>query len=568
VDKCDPEYWFIAEQNLPRVLLRGNGQPTFIPDGQLLAGRAISWAQQNTASSAWGKAWGLDPNSHDDHLLATYTSGNSVEPLVDGAAYLRDLLAELTGLNQGFVLLAGWEFWTGRWLDDTGQLDALLPNVLTALSGRGVETRLLAFDNPILGIRNNELVDVVNRLYPSTSKPPQRAAYLDGDLGGFAISHHQKEVFVGTGAFATCCAYVGGIDLGKDRFDDGLHKKTQTENRFYGWHDVQVKVSGDALTQIWANFAQRWGAVQARITTVPSRRTDYQLLSCPVPTYAATTPGTQHVQVLRTVAPAPSSNRGRFMPDGERTFLVALQKAVSLAECYIYIEEQFLWDCEIADFIGDRMKANPDLRLIIVMAAETELPINLGKYHFHLRSLFLMRVMNVTSKADIAFGRTTRVYAYGLYQTDTAGGRAIYVHSKLVIIDDRYVAIGSANVDSRSLYIETELTLGIVDAATQDSTLNGAPAKVCTFAKNLRETIWKEHLNVTTLPDDPIVAFTENFPRGDGDGWPTRASQAKSLTRNHVRCYINIPGYNTLTPAVQRILDRNQRRWRRVGGGK
>ena len=82
--------------------------------------------------------------------------------------------------------------------------------------------------------------------------------------------------------------------------------------------------------------------------------------------------------MLRTVAARGARKPGRFMQLGERTVLVALKKAISQAECYIYIEEQFLWDCEIADFIVARnqeldQKGKPKLRLIVVLAAETEL---------------------------------------------------------------------------------------------------------------------------------------------------------------------------------------------------
>ena len=98
--------------------------------------------------------------------------------------------------------------------------------------------------------------------------------------------------------------------------------------------------------------------------------------------------------------------------------------------------------------------------------------------------------------------------------------------------------------------IETELTLGIVDATTVASTLNGQAATVCTFAKDLRERLWKEHLNlVGPLPDDPIEALT-NFPQGivrpwkvgDPYTWPTDQKGAKLWTRHRARCYVNIPG--------------------------
>ena len=180
--------------------------------------------------------------------------------------------------------------------------------------------------------------------------------------------------------------------------------------------------------------------------------------------------------------------------------------------------------------------------------------------------------MGVSSKSEIMFGPKTRVYAYGLFQTPDVGERPIYVHSKLVIIDDRYVAIGSANVDARSMHIETELTLGIVDAKTEKSQLDGQDADICVFARNLREKLWKEHLGVKDLPPDPIKALG-NLPQGFTFDWskqqnpvytwPVNENEANIWTTHHIRCYVNQPGSaHTLTAAGKRMLDRNQRQWR------
>ena len=401
----------------------------------------------------------------------------------------------------------------------------------------------------------------MNSWYPGDSK----VAYLDGELG-YLMSHHQKSVFLGhKDDFDKSCAYVGGMDLAIDRWDDKDHKRSKKEEgfggAFFAWHDIQVRVLGDAITQIWANFLDRWNSKQR------SPKVD-----CPVPLWKGhTKPGNQHVQVLRTVASARSSKPNRFMQLGERTILAALKKAIKQAECYIYIEDQFLWDCEIADFILARnqelvAKKAKKLRLIVVLAAETELKGivgSLGEHTYHLRSLFFMKVMDKNSKADITFGDSTGVYAYGLYQNQ-AKRKPIYVHSKLIIIDDRYVAIGSANVDVRSMHIETELTLGIVDGDTVDGTLdNQNNTKLCRFAVELRQKLWKEHLGISKFKKangrvNPIAEL-EDFPGVNGF-WPANEKTAKASQKHHVRCYVNRPGQELLSAPPARLLDREERR--------
>ena len=131
------------------------------------------------------------------------------------------------------------------------------------------------------------------------------------------------------------------------------------------------------------------------------------------------------------------------------------------------------------------------------MAAATELPLAPSGSTVTTSSKFFMKVMGKARKEDIAFGNSTRVYAYGLYQES---GEPVYVHSKLMIIDDRYVAVGSANFDSRSMFVDTELTVGIVDGDIIDSILDDEQAKVCKFAARSAEQLWAEHLGFRSDP--------------------------------------------------------------------
>jgi phosphatidylserine/phosphatidylglycerophosphate/cardiolipin synthase-like enzyme len=271
------------------------------------------------------------------------------------------------------------------------------------------------------------------------------------------------------------------------------------------------------------------------------------------------------------------------MANGERTVLCGLKKAIEKAECYIYIEEQFLWDCELADFIASEMQKKSNLHLIIVMTAGCELPFEFKNYGFFLRDAFFRTVLSKDRMAgNPVFGDPHRVYPYGLFQTTVKppdssrtgidrrtppsvssdpGHKEIYVHSKLIIIDDRYVAIGSANVDARSLHIETELTLGIVDGETEPSKLGGTPSTVCKFAKELREKLWTEHLGVDlSQSPDPIEAL-KKFPGVGSGGWPKDKKEAKQKEVHHVRCYINVPGANLSRPWMRRLIDRYDRKW-------
>ena len=371
MDTCAPTYWFLAASEQGRYFDRLGNKEAIIPESQLLDGRAAGWTAQNEAT--WEIA---DPK----FMLSAYTSGNRVTALVDGEAYVKSLAADLSAqIKDGsdFVLMTGWQFSNdfNMAAGDEATAATELSEIIRQIAARNNTTRALVMKLPLPLPQNGPFVDALNVIYSPaapTGNPLRRVAYLDGIGGGFAFSHHQKEVFVGFKNFAQCRAYVGGIDLALDRRDNPKHEKTKKDSKFYGWHDVQVRVEGNALQALWANFAERWNSADRILGKAASP--SYRLRPCPVPAFTDSTPGSQHVQVLRTVATASKSDRQRFMPDGELTVLAGLAKAIRNAECYIYIEEQFLWDCELADLIGAQLEANKELRLIIMLAAESEFP--------------------------------------------------------------------------------------------------------------------------------------------------------------------------------------------------
>jgi phosphatidylserine/phosphatidylglycerophosphate/cardiolipin synthase-like enzyme len=585
VDKWDPEYWFLGVDGKSQ-LERNIAESLKISDNQLLKGRFQGWEKLNRGSNGQpdgsdasdelaesdeqtdeqaekgSDAWGM-PNP-EEHLLKPYTKDNEVKALIDGVNYMDDLYDELKKLTpplywsqrrttESFVLIAGWEF-TGK--DNVhakldGQVGSELDAVLTDLIAKGTKVRLLAFDNPLrlFGVvKNNILVDKLN-------KADKGCAFLDGILPGKIAAYHEKLVFLGkcSNDSSESWAYVGGIDLALDRRDSNDHKKTEKESTFYAWHDVQLKIRGPATTQIWADFAERWNGHRKNWP-------EKGLAPCPVTNWdedALVVGEDKYVQVLRTVPRAPTSYPDRYMRNGERTVLCGLAKAISRAERYIYIEDQYLWDCELADFIRKRMCVEEELRLIVLLPGICELPGALGKYHDHLRSKFFMTVMGVNSKDQIEFGDKRRVYAYELHQAHETVmyPRPIYVHSKLIIIDDRYVAIGSANVDQRSMSVDTELHIAIVDGDTVDVTWSGNKTKVCKFAKELRESLWREHLGLYMLPTDPLNALN-SFPRLE--------KRAKN-SEHHVKVYRNRKGSDKLSEHWKLLLDRSDPRFKHFG---
>ena len=127
---------------------------------------------------------------------------------------------------------------------------------------------------------------------------------------------------------------------------------------------------------------------------------------------------------------------------------------------------------------------------------------------------------------------------YGLRNHAVLGGtpvtEIVYVHSKMMIIDDDTVIIGSANINDRSQVgsHDSEIAMVVCDQDKVQSTLGGSQRMVSKFAFTLRTNIFKEILGISdeNLLRDPL---SEHFTH-------TLKSIAKRNTKIYkkvFRCY-------------------------------
>jgi phospholipase D1/2 len=72
----------------------------------------------------------------------------------------------------------------------------------------------------------------------------------------------------------------------------------------------------------------------------------------------------------------------------------------------------------------------------------------------------------------------------------------IYVHSKIMIVDDQVALIGSANINDRSMLgsRDSEVAVVIQDSRKVSSRIDGQVSMASHFAFNLRIQLFKEHL--------------------------------------------------------------------------
>lgn len=460
----------------PPTLLEFNTDPRFwfLDDAEIAAARGSGEGPRRT--------------------LSVFTSQNLVQPLVDGQEYMQALHDDIAATASGdFVHLTAWRLALTQDLIPTAAHPPGSPsrvdNLFRAAATRGVRALVLIWKAvaggvplPASGMASHIGENTAARNFFNSIGG---RGVLDGRTPLFG-SHHQKSAVVLRNGEAV--AYCGGIDLAPDRWDNRVHDSDarRTRENFSGWHDVHVRIRGPASLDIELNFRDRWNETHETPSTIPPEPIPPPITD-PLPP-VATAPGTHHVQVLRTFACA-HDHYHDFAPAGELTCRAGYLKAISRAQNYIYIEDQYLVSDEIATALDTALnRAN---KLIIVVPERTD-GFPTAAFNFH-QNRFL---------TTVGARHPGKVHVFHLVQPAT--GNMIYVHAKVMIIDDVYAAVGSPNINRRGMTHDTELAAAVVDADVVDG--------VCRYARDLRRNLWGEHLGLPTTDlriADPIVGVAE-----------------------------------------------------------
>jgi phosphatidylserine/phosphatidylglycerophosphate/cardiolipin synthase-like enzyme len=351
-------------------------------------------------------------------------SGNELQPLVDGAAALPQIARAIAGARS-YVHLAGWYF---------------SPSFLAETAER-VDVRLLSWAGAPLPLFHPDRKEVRETFEALTGGTRIRYA-LDARERPMHC-HHEKLVIV-DGEIA----FVGGIDLTTlqgDRFDTSEHPARGA----FGWHDVTARLRGPVVADVANHFALRWREVTGE--TLPA-------IDAPPEAGGVT------VQVLRTVP----EKIYDALPRGDFSLLEAYIAALRGAERFVYLESQFLWSPEVVAVLEQKLVGPPcdEFRLVVLLPAKP----NNGQDDTRGQ-------LGVLIDAD---GNAGRFVACSLFQVGAWPPKPVYVHAKVGIVDDRWLTIGSANLNEHSLFNDTEMNVVAVDEGLATALRRATSTHRCT----------------------------------------------------------------------------------------
>lgn len=357
------------------------------------------------------------------------------------------------------------------------------------------------------------------------------------------VTHHHKLMIADARK-----AILGGLDINERRYDDPQHNQPAQQT----WHDTAVEMDGPLAMDcdrhfrtLWAREAKRFNAELDRHRMIGNgafadrfARVDEAPMTCPDPPASddAVIGSSGQGQILRTVtirrshpfAMAPGRVRHDIKGAYERLF--------ETAESVIYIENQFLRHRKTMRVLGKRLREQQSLQAIVLLphapddiAFEDHRDLDAR----HAEWLQSRTIDELKEAGGDRIGFFSLVRDRPLEERDDVGPRGqaygsgiIYIHSKLVLVDDRHAMIGSANLNGRSLLMDTEIAL----LWSQEQSV-----------RELRKRLWNAHFGGEdpAMDPSPLAAWRRIAERNaavapaDRQGFvvPHKVSEARRFGR-------------------------------------
>ncbi len=361
--------------------------------------------------------------------------------LIDGAAFFNAVRQAFRNAQHSIFVL-GWDIDSRtRLVGDSNIADDGLPATLSEFLTELVRlrpqlrVRLLLWDYSMLYAGERELFPRVSLQWGA---PEQIRLCLD-NIVPFGCSQHQKIIVVDNAV-----AFSGGLDLTIRRWDTTEHKANNlarvdpSGSPFKPFHDVQIMVDGGAARALAEIACERW----ARATACQSLSSDPQ--GDPWPTDVIPDFTEVDIGIART---QPCYDDQTEVREAEALFI----DSIAAAQHSIYIENQFVTSAPIARALVRRLRERKHLEVLIIAPRRHESWVE-AKTMRNGR----IRFWRMVHKAG--GGRVRLMYPE---VKEEGKSSQTMIHSKVMVIDDRFLRIGSANMNNRSMGADSECDLAI-----------------------------------------------------------------------------------------------------------
>jgi phosphatidylserine/phosphatidylglycerophosphate/cardiolipin synthase-like enzyme/membrane protein DedA with SNARE-associated domain len=383
--------------------------------------------------------------------------------LVDGEEYFGAFAAAAERARRSIVILA-WDFnsHTGLRFDDPDEA-LLLGDFLNSLARRrrSLDVRVLIWDYPMIFGTEREFPPT----YGLGWKPHRRVRVRYDNTHPVTGSHHQKIVVIDDRV-----AFCGGSDLTSGRWDTCEHRPDEPRRKTDGspyppFHDVMMMVDGTAARALGELARERWRRATGRKLSAPRRVAD------PWPSTVEPHFKDAPIAISRTL---PARDGQESVREIESLYL----DMIAAAQRYIFFENQYFTAQAIGEALAARLAEPEGPEIVVVLRLLS---------HGWLEELTMQNLrrnlIDRLQKADHA----GRFHVYYPFIDGLAEGTCIDVHSKVMIVDDQWLRVGSSNISNRSMGFDSECDLTLEARGRDDLASN---------IRSFRDRLLAEHVGV------------------------------------------------------------------------
>ncbi|EPE96911.1 putative transmembrane phospholipase protein [Rhizobium grahamii CCGE 502] len=354
--------------------------------------------------------------------------------LIDGAAYFSALDQ---ALRQGRreIWIVGWDFNPDIQLRPRTSTETLGELLLSLVDIHPqLQVRILVWGmGPIYSGKSLQLFRRNPISHPQISlrfdfRHPLRAC------------HHQKLVSIDRNL-----AFLGGVDLTARRWDEPDHRVSNPLRRspdgtpYEPVHDIQCVISGTAAQLVGDVARRRWKKATGEKIEAPTRPSNiWPAIAAEMESIPA---------AIALTEPGLIGKRGRY--EARRL----TRDAIASARRLIYVETQYLASSSVARAIAKRLK-EPDGPEIVVVVTKSSHGFIEKVAMGNNRDRLIRRLKRVDRHDRLKV-------MYAVVPDEQIGEQELNVHSKLIVVDDRFMRIGSSNLNNRSEGLDTECDLAL-----------------------------------------------------------------------------------------------------------
>jgi phosphatidylserine/phosphatidylglycerophosphate/cardiolipin synthase-like enzyme len=418
----------------------------------------------------------------------------NAEPLMDGTETFAKMVEAIRSVKKGgFIYILGWMFDVDFPLIYNKPETSLHNLLQEATTTKQAEVRILSWKNPWYThkvfqafLKINQMTNArffidditfgspearatIGKIKSLISQIPDVVANrLNGVVDWNEIialtnlpnegSHHEKVMIIQQEEGVT--AFCGGVDINPDRFHE--------------LHDVHCRVTGHAAMELLNRFIERWKTYTLAKGMAGS---PYVALTASAqqtaPPPPATGTGASYVKILHTYNRWDGTKKDRSIRN-------TLKEVIKNAQRYIWMEDQYMVSCEIAGWLNEKLRSNPEFKVTILtqndVYAKSDMKIPKRKRAEFIRKL----TYAIPTPANVQVLELRPIHPPAFHHK---------VHSKIYIVDNELAIVGSANCNRRSMFNDSETAAFIFNDETPGYS----------FAAQLTDKIIKYHPQQNTI---------------------------------------------------------------------